>query len=305
MKQFGTLQESGKELSILLPVYNEVCVDKVEELKRLCDLIPSLRYEIIVADDGSTDKETIETNSRIGKLTNCMFAVKPDNSGSGATRNYLASIAHYQWLLFLDCDMAIPDDKFITRYLDACESCGDAVINGGIAIQKREELETVNLRYMYESAEEHKHTAAQRAKRPYQSFRSTNFLISRKLILKYPFDERMKRYEDVFFGRVLKENHVKMMHIDNPTVLYNFESNADYIAKVEKSLDVLFEFQKELRGYSPLLTFVKWLEHVFPLSLLRVWHRSFGKAERHNLTGSKPNLRVFRLYQLGYFLSLR
>ena len=80
-------------LSILLPAYNQVCVERVITLKRLCDSIPSLNYEIIVADDGSPDLGAVERNSAINSMANCRFIRKERNEGSAATRNRLAELS--------------------------------------------------------------------------------------------------------------------------------------------------------------------------------------------------------------------
>ena len=44
------IMQQRKEISILLPVYNRVCVGMVARLKELCDDVEGLRYEIIAAD---------------------------------------------------------------------------------------------------------------------------------------------------------------------------------------------------------------------------------------------------------------
>jgi hypothetical protein len=111
-------------------------------------------------------------------------------------------------------------------------------------------------------------------------------------------------YEDVLFGKELKRCRVGISHIDNPTVLTDLESNAVFVAKTEESLRTLHTFRSELRGYSRLLTFVEGI-HIGAIRYgLRLWHALFGSLERRNLCGSRPCLRVFKLYKLGYYLSL-
>ena len=117
------------ELSILLPVYNTRCLTMVERLKKLCDAVDGLQYEIIAADDGSTDKDAVAFNRSIDRMEGCRYVVRAENKGAAATRNFLADISRYAWLLFLDCDMALPDDRFIIRYLEAPEA---GVVIGGI-----------------------------------------------------------------------------------------------------------------------------------------------------------------------------
>jgi hypothetical protein len=226
--------------------------------------------------------------------------VKTENTGSAATRNFLARGARYDWLLFLDCDMEIVHSSFIRRYLDT-EAVG--VINGGISIG---DGRSQNLRYRYEKESEPFHTAEQRRRRPYQSFRSTNFIIERKSMLACPFDERFTRsgYEDVMLGKELRRHNIPITHIDNPTLMTDFETNPDYIAKIERSLHTLFRFRKELQGYSRLLTLVDGIHIGVVKTAIRLWHHLFGTLERRNLCGRRPSLTVFKLYRLGYYLNL-
>ena len=64
-------------------------------------------------------------------------------------------------------------------------------------------------------------------------------------------------------------------------------------------------FRNELRGYSRLLTLVSGIHLSIVRNLIRLWHQVFKKAERRNLCGSRPSLWVFKLYRLGYYLSLQ
>lgn len=293
-----------KELSILIPVYNETCADMIRRLAAMCESERASRreflYEIIVADDASSIESSIEQNRQINNIPHCSFIEKESNTGRAAMRNFLAQKSHYQWLLFLDCDMQIVGQDFIARYLD-CEF--DGVINGGICIKEGDKH---NLRYLYESYCAPMHYYLKRNERPYQSFRTTNFMIERSVIIDYPFDERIKKYgyEDVMFGKALKENNVPITHIDNPTMMVDFDSNARYVEKTERSLCTLYSFKEELRGYSRLLTFVNGIHINFVFTLIRCWHRVFGPLERKILCSRHPNLKVFNLYRLGYYLTL-
>lgn len=53
-----------KELSILIPTFNDICVDLVQALARQCESIQRLKYEIIVADDGSTNEDVKQRKDR-------------------------------------------------------------------------------------------------------------------------------------------------------------------------------------------------------------------------------------------------
>ena len=294
------------ELSVLIPNYNTVCLPLVRQLQSLLESA-AIPYEIIVADDGSTDMQTLEANRPIASLTNCQYLIRPENVGRAVIRNILAQTAQYAFLLYIDSDLTIISDQFIRRYVD-CLNENTTVIDGGVSIQgdQIQNLSGKNLRYLYEKAEEPNHTAVCRQASPYQHLHTANLLIRRDLMLQYPFDERFRHYgyEDVLLGKVLHQHQVPITHIDNPLGFCTFESNPDFVAKTEEGLRTLNQFRHDLRGYSRLLTFVSGIHISLILSLIRLWHRLFQKAERRNLCGSRPSLLVYKLYRLGYFLCL-
>ena len=292
-----------KSLSVLIPVYNQICVNKVKAIKELCDAQPSLEYEIIVADDCSTHHDTISANTEINELPHCRFVLKNRNEGSGATRNFLARQSKYDWLLFLDCDMDIPDKWFIDRYVKTAQP--RTVVNGGIKIGPKPCTCGRNLRYLYEHHEEPAHTAQQRSKNPYKSFRSTNFIIPRSIFMSVMFNESMKRYEDVYFGKILRESNIDTIHIDNPVVMNAFEDNKEYVNKVELDLRTLYKFRDELQGYSRILSLCNTISKVKPLHIAaRLWHSVLGPLERNLIIGKYPLLTVLSVYRIGYFLSI-
>lgn len=291
-----------EELSVLIPTYNHCCLELVGQLADQLQAA-GIRYEILVADDGSTDAQTIDANRAMDRIPYCRYIVRQRNVGRAAIRNYLAQVAQYRYLLFVDSDMTIPDLLYIRRYLEC--PC-DTVINGGIVVAESSRRLKSSLRHRYEKAEEPRHTATQRRLTPYQHLHTANLLVRRDLMLRYPFDERFRHYgyEDVMLGKTFRQHHVPIEHIDNPLGFCIFESNPDFVAKTEEGLRTLHAFQAELRGYSRLLTFTGNIHIGAIRSLFRLWHRLFGLLERRWLCGPRPSLFVFRLYRLGYFLTL-
>ena len=291
-----------QSLSILVPTYNALCVTLVNAL-RLQAESSGISYEILVGDDGSTDTNVIQTNQAINDWPHCRYILRTQNSGRAAIRNFLAQQARYDYLLFIDSDMTITSPDFITRYLSVADA---DVIIGGVSIDGSPEALKGNLRYLYEKTEEPSHTVEHRQQMPYQHLHTANLLIRRELMLAHPFDERFRHYgyEDVLLGKTLRQHNVPITHIHNPVSFSTFESNAQFMAKTEEGLRTLHQFQSDLRGYSRLLTLVSGIHISLILTLFRLWHRLFQKAERRNLCSSRPSLLVFKLYRLGYFLSL-
>ena len=82
-------------------------------------------------------------------LPHCRYIERQAERGSAAIRNFLARESRYEWLLYIDCDLDIPVDHFLQRYLETADEAD--VTMGGIAIGG--EPQTLdNLRYTYEKA---------------------------------------------------------------------------------------------------------------------------------------------------------
>ena len=289
-------------LSILIPTYNDLCVKLVGDLRQQTEQT-GIGYEILVGDDGSTDHEVVSENRQIDQWAHCRYLVQPQNTGRAAIRNRLAREARYDWLLFVDSDMTVVRPDYIGQYV--AQDNAD-VVDGGVTIGGDAEVLKQNLRYLYEKASEHEHTAEMRQKKPYQDFHTANFLIRRDLMLSHPFDERFRYYgyEDVLFGKQLRADHIAIKHIDNPMGFCTFESNPDFVSKTEEGLRTLYQFQSELRGYSRLITLVEGIHIPLILSLIRLSHRLFSGLIRHNLCGRHPSLKLFKFYKLGYYTTI-
>ena len=294
---------SIKALSILIPTYNDLCVTLVDALRKQAEAT-GIMYEILVGDDGSRDTSVVAENKEIAQWQHCQYLIQPKNIGRSAIRNLLAKEAQYDWLLFIDSDMTMVRPDFINKYI----SREDAdVIDGGVTIGGDADALKRNLRYRYEKASEQEHTVEIRQQNPYRDFHTANFFIRRDLMLSHPFDERFRYYgyEDVLFGKQLRADHIAITHIDNPMGFCTFESNPDFVSKTEEGLRTLHQFRDELRGYSRMLTLIDGIHIPLILSLIRLFHRLFGSLIRRNLCGPYPSVRLFSLYKLGYYLTIK
>lgn len=285
-------------LSILIPTYNYGCTALVRQLLEQASRI-SVPFEIIVAEDGSDDETSVRQNQTINSLEHCRLLHREQNTGRASIRNFLASQAAYSRLLFIDSDMMVRRSDFLDKYLHT----NAPVVDGGIEVNG---ALPGNLRYNYEKAAEHQHTAEKRLQQPYLDFHTANFMISRELMLRHPFDVRYRYYgyEDVAFGKSLKEGGISILHIDNPLSFEVFETNDQFLQKTEEGLRTLYQFREELADYSRLLQHVESLPHPL-LSLLRILYRCFGKSIRSQLAGTHPSLFLFKIYKLGYYLNYK
>lgn len=306
------------DLSILLPSYNNVCVSLVQVLQRQADALRGkldkpFSYEIIVADDGSTDAACIDANRVIGDMLHCRYLRMEQNVGRAQIRNVLISESRGDYVLLIDSDLFLCDDNYLYKY---ATSTADVVYGGtriggeGLAMVDNEantENLKGNLRYIYEKKAEPSHRAAFRQLRPNQEISVCNLYARRDIMEAHPFDSRFKAYgyEDVLFGKRLAESGIEVTHIDNPVLINEFEPNSVFVKKTEEAILTLCRFEQDLEGYSNLKTKVTSLGRYIPLSLFRLWHRIMKNKEKRNLTGSKPSLLLFKLYKLGFFLENR
>lgn len=302
---------------------------KENEGKDNAEATISLGFEIIFADDGSADAAAKQRNAIIAQLPFCQYIERPKNAGRSAIRNFLAQTAHYNHLIFLDGDVTIKRHDFVRTYLAhrndadviigtlhfsrmqvACDTAEDII--GHTKRTKEETKKTTehvlydnNLKYRYEQRFLAKHPIKKRMEQPYASFRTTNFMVRRDLMLAYPFDETFHEYgyEDTLFGKQLKEHGATLIHLDNAATIADYEDNATFVAKTEESLRTLAAHAHRLQDYSTLLHTVNRLKGLHLLPLLALAFRLFKGLLHKNLCSNSPSVFLFNVYKLGYFVS--
>lgn len=297
-----------QELSILIPVYNDDATLLVKSLSKQAQAISGLCYEIIVFDDGSTDVTSVEINKTLTLLPHCRYVNVEHHDCRAAMRNDMFKQAKYDWHLMIDARLTLMNDDFLMRYL-CCGvqvgevACGGVCVDGGLLTAQ---LYSENLRFRYEKHEESKHSYIVRKSEPYKAFRTTNFFYYKSVLEQVPYNEQVKRYgyEDVLLGKALREKKIKVNHIDNPVAYTKFEQNKVYLRKIEEALSTLHAFEGELNNYSPLLHARNILRKLHLLGPFRKFHALCKGWELMNLCSNKPSLFIFKLYKLGYYVSL-
>lgn len=286
-----------KALSILIPTYNRALSTLVQALAVQAAKVEGLEWEIIVADDASTNDKTKTSNRIVNDWPHCRLIELNENMGRVRIRNFLTAKARYAHLLFLDSDVLVTHDDFILRYL-MCES--ECVVYGGVCIVPSPYLEQNNLRYRYEWESQKTLTLQWRRQHPYNSFRTSNFLVPRNIMLAHPFDDRIRAYgyEDVLFGKELATACVSISHIDNAVAVDDFEPNALFLDKVDESLHTLSSIRTLAVGYSSLLDCALRLQRWHVLPLVRNLSRPFRPMLRRRLAKGKGNVRLLQVYRL-------
>lgn len=291
-------------LSILIPERNFDCRKLVQDLSFQCNEA-EITHEIIVLDDASS--LFLVENRQILNLPYCSFVEVNQNCGAARSRNTLAGMASYPFLLMIDCDAEIPDDYFIDRYL---ENLGKAdVIIGGLMYSSEKPSNDRLLRWYYGMNRECIPPKV-RNKNPYQSLLSFQFLTRKEIMLKHPFEETVKDYghEDTILGYEFKRDGISILYIDNPLIHTGLDTNSVFL---QKSLQATRKYLN-----NPIF---QNQEIAMSIKLFRVFQKTkkmnlsgFGakvfmllrKRMSDNLVGARPNLFIFDCYRLGYLCLL-
>ncbi len=191
----------------------------------------------------------------------------------------------------------MPSDGFVATYVENMDKA--KVVVGSLMVTK-DSVDLSNLRCLNELKAERKSSVSKRNAKPYLDFHSTHFMVTRQTMLDNPFREDIKTYgyEDTLFGKGLADRQVSILHIDNPLLFVRFESNSRFLEKTEEALRTLYDYRKELKGYSALLRLVDSLQR-HHLLWITVWiNRLTSTVIRRRLMGKRPSLFLYNVFRV-------
>lgn len=287
-------------LSILIPTYNYNVSKLVEEIHKQVSQI-GIEFEILCNDDGST-KYSKENKACLSKLSFSEYFKSEKNLGRTASRQFLSNTAKYDWLLFLDADVIPKNKTFIEDYFSQLNSGHDAIF-GGFAYDTSMKIDKGVLRWKYGKTYEEV-DAKKRNLKPYELIISANFLIKKNIFSKINFRLDRNSYGlDNYFSALLKNEKVKVQHINNEVFHYGLESNAKYVKKAEQAIETLLWMrdEKKITTHNNKLlkthSLLKKLRFVYINSLL---YKALSKYILNNLLSNNPNVRLLQVYKLLY-----
>lgn len=122
--------ESKPKISIVIPAYNEeeAIGDDVEAIRRTMDAT-DYAYEIIVVNDGSTDR-----TEAIAREKGARVVSHPENKGVGIARKTGIRAAEGEIIVMMDGDGTYPADEIpaLLGYMNRCDMCvGDRTREAG------------------------------------------------------------------------------------------------------------------------------------------------------------------------------
>lgn len=291
-------------LSILIPIYNFDVVGFVKDLSIQASAC-NIEFEILCYDDGSI-AEFKSKNQELATLPNVVYTELPQNVGRSKIRNLLAEKAQYNYLLFLDCDSKTNNNQFIIKYINNLEP--NKVIYGGRNYTfEKPTNKDLHFRWWY-GVKRETILSDKRAKRPYDSFMTNNFLIPKNIFDEIKFNEDLTGYghEDTLFGIELKNRNIPILHINNSLCHIGLETLEEFLEKTKQGIDNLkiLILQGKVDKTIKLYRYYN-LVNNFGLSnkILSYYNNNKNLIEQ-KLKTEKPNLRWFDVYKLGYLIFL-
>lgn len=294
-------------LSVCVPVYNYDVRPLARQLTVQIKAL-SLSAEILFYDDGS-ETHFREINREIAQIKTIKYIELPENIGRAAIRNLMAKAALYPHLIFMDSDSELPDSDYLKRYADNIYNA--SVICGGTLYLSDPPEPDKMLRWVYGRKREQL-SPQERQKKGF-SITVNNFLVSRDVVLNYPFRENIREYghEDTVFGFDIYKAGLPILHIENPVIHKGLETSGLYLEKTRSALRNLLLIDQNLiddpvfHGHSVLLKLRGMLKRIGLIPIAAWLFKIFAGKMENNLTGNHPKLWIFDLYKAGYICSLK
>lgn len=287
-------------LSILIPSYNFDVRKLVHQLHQQGVLL-KVPFEIICIEDASF-QEYVELNQSINALSFVRHRTLSTNMGRSKIRNYLATQAQYDYLLFMDCDSMPVSEHYLSNYVAQIQP--NRLLYGGRCYQAQAPKDPRLYFHWYYGINREQNSAKNRQKNAYQSFMTNNFLIPKQVFQSILFDETLTQYghEDTLFGLELQEKGVPIYHLDNPLEHIGIELNHVFLKKSELAIQNLYclhnqhSVQKEIKLLRFFIQTKRLYLHHFILILFLFSKTLLIK----NLFSRRPQLIFFDFYKLAY-----
>lgn len=291
-------------ISICIPIFNFDVTNVITVLKKQLAEIDST-CELVLIDDHSDEKYRI-INRKMS--SGCTYIELDQNIGRSKIRNLFLTYATQPYLLFLDCDAIIDSPHFLQNYLDQLP-LQPKIICGGRLYPKEKPDKNRMLRWNY-GVQCESQPSAVRALDPNKSFMTNNFLIEKELFASVPFEERLTQYghEDTLFGYELSKRNINILHIENPVINGDIETNEDFLKKTEAGIQNLIQILS-FTNYDPkIINSIRLLKTYQRVKILKPFLKPIfsliNPILRNNLIRKGNSVMLFNLYKLGLILSL-
>jgi GT2 family glycosyltransferase len=288
------------ELSILVPVYNfdikslVLCLAEEINQKYQGDI------EIVVLDDCSTEQNLAVQNQRfLENFDFVKYIPLSNNIGRSKARNYLSKISRASHFLFLDCDVLPDREDFLEKYVESIKN-NDFVVCGGISYQQIQEKSNESTFYLEFSKKTDVHDSSYRNDHSWQTFLSSNFLVNKNVIERFPFDETYSGYgyEDLDWAATLQKNGIRVFHVENTVTHIGLVSDSHFLSRAKLAIQNYVKFSKK---YPDLFAETKIYKILLALKFCPEFVLNFLKSVFDRLINLKDLPFIFR-YNAFQFL---
>jgi hypothetical protein len=287
-------------ISILIPTYNYNISSLVNKIHKQVTNA-NVPFEIICFDDNS-EKYVLENTLTINRLEQTTIILSDKNIGRTNARQLLSNKSKYNWLLFLDADVIPKSANFIKKYIDLVDS-QYKVIYGGLSYSRIKPEHKSILRWKYGKTYEEV-DAKKRNLKPHQLITSGNFMIMKMTFERINSQINRKSYGlDNYFAALLKQNNIKVLHINNEVFHNGLESSLTYIKKSEECIITLlwlYNKHKMLGHDNKLLSLFVLFKKIKLNYAMLLFYNTFSSAIKKNLVSPSPNMYLLQLYKLSY-----
>ena len=295
-------------LSVCIPIFRSDVRKLVLNLRDQMKRIDTAQIDIVLIDDASGEPYP-KLNSFADTLVKTINL--EHNIGRAKIRNLFLQHTTSKYLLFLDGDSTVLNDKFLFNYIQSLEQQDAPVLVGASCYQQVKPDAKFLLRWRY-STQRESLNFEQRLLKKDAGFKTNNFVIERTVLESIPFEENLTGYghEDTLFGVALSLANIPVMHIDNPVWNLNLDDNATFLLKTDQALHNLLwihenRFSQALLSHNQLLaTFLQMESRWIGRTVLQCLQLVNPLLKIILQTGRAP-LRVFDIYRLGRLNSIR
>ncbi|MEI2737564.1 MAG: glycosyltransferase [Chitinophagaceae bacterium] len=292
-------------LSILIPVYNFNVTSLVQALAGQLARLET-GAEIILLDDGS-DASFLPLNKPLQSVASISFFQNEKNEGRMATRLKLATLAQYEYLLFLDCDSMIIKDDFLAAYSDLMTRNVVLASGGRVYAETFPADCDLMLHWKYGTIRESRRTK----KKDSKAFMSNNFLIKKELFGQIGNSLELTGYghEDSWWGIQFEQLGINCHLIDNPVLHADIEKAVVFLDKSENALKNILLLSKTidnnlLRKHIKIFRWYARLRNTGFSGVYIFFEKPFHNYFRRNLLSCKPNLFFFDCYRLAVLVRM-
>lgn len=298
-------------ISVLIPVFNEDISGLAEDLSKSVKTAQS-EIEVIFSDDASTNQELSQQNSEfISKFKGFTYTIQKTNFGYCENRNSLAEQARGEYLLFLDADIRLLKDDFLSKWIEQIPS--NIFLCGGNVYQSKAPKNPNKILKWKHGKKREEAVFTIRNLNPHIKFWASNFMVMKSLFLQVPFDRQSKNYgyNDTVYAYLLMKQNIPVKHIDNPVLNTGLIENREFLKRTEEAIGnlIFFESQtyieKDFKKFISLLSAENKIKKLGLRALAKFILSKFEKKLLRNLMSEWPNLRYLDLFKLHLLLQLR